>query len=314
MKSEVLSLFYFSAGRRDARMESYWWYITVLSRGGAECSEAGEEILYSAAELSGSIGTEVQELPDGVRMRIYYRSDEEMSYWRKKLLDALEPWPGVRIEDIGKVENQQWSRQSEEAFPPLDVGSGFVVLAPWHKGRETPGRIPLYINPGSAFGTGYHESTQAALELFERCAGRLGQFRRVMDVGTGSGILAIAALKLGAYSVRSRDIDPAVISEARNNLELNGIDQSSVILEKGDLLSGVKERFDLLFANILFDPLLEMLPCVREVLNPGGAAIFSGMTLRERDAFMEGLARAGLETIDEVTKEDWWGVAAQNPA
>jgi len=296
---------------------NYWWYITVLLRGGTAEPEENEEILYSAAELSGSIGTEVQELPDGTRMRIYYRSGEELSYWRGRLLDALAPWPGVSIEDIGKIENQQWSRQSEDAFPPLEVGRGLVVLAPWHKGKEPHDRIPIYINPGSAFGTGYHESTQAALELFERHLDRepgIERCRRVMDVGAGSGILSIAALKLGVGSVIVRDIDPAVIEEISGNLELNGIDKSRAALETGDLLSGVDGRFDLLFANILLDPLMEMLPSVRNVLTPGGIAIFSGMTLKEREVFLEGLSEAGLEAIDEMTKEEWWGVAAKNPA
>ena len=300
-------------------MGNYWWYITVLLRGGTSGPEENEEILYSAAELSGSIGTEVQELPDGTRMRIYYRSGEELSYWRGRLLDALVPWPAVTIEDIGKIENQQWSRQSEDAFPPLAVGRGLVVLAPWHKGKEPRDRTPIYINPGSAFGTGYHESTQAALELFERLLDEKQTFgiragARVMDVGAGSGILSIAALKLGVGSVRIRDIDPAVIDEIRGNLKLNGIGQSKVTLETGDLLSGVDGTFDLLFANILLDPLMDMLPSVRGVLAPGGIAIFSGMTVKERDVFLKGLPEAGLEAIDEITKEEWWGVAAKSKA
>jgi len=296
-------------------MGSYWWYITALLRKSGERPEENEEILYSASELSGSIGTEVQELPDGVRMRIYYRADEELSYWRGRLLDALEPWPDVRLEDMGKIENQPWLRQSEDAFPPLTVGKGLVVLAPWHRGAEPQDRTPVYINPGSAFGTGYHESTQAALELFERCRGEAGRtFPRVIDVGAGSGILTIAALKLGSDFVLSRDIDPAVIEEARSNIELNGVDLSRAEIETGDLLSGVEGRFDLLFANILLEPLLAMLPRVRETLVPGGIAIFSGMTSRESGVFMEELSRTGLEVIGQITKEDWWSVAAQNPA
>jgi ribosomal protein L11 methyltransferase len=296
-------------------MGNYWWYITALLRDGATDPVENEEILYSAADLSGSIGTEVQGLPDGARMRIYYRSDEDLSFWRNRLLDALEPWPGVKLEDMGKIENQQWSRQSEEAFPPLDIGRGLVVLAPWHKGKESKDRVPIYINPGSAFGTGYHESTQAALELFERCAAKTGKkIKDVMDVGAGSGILTISALKLGAGHVRSRDIDPAVLDEIRGNLELNGIDPDSVTLETGDLLSGVEGPFDLLFANILLDPLLEMLPDVPDVLSPGGVAIFSGMTLKVRDRFMEKMAQSRLSVIDEIIKEEWWGVAAKNPS
>jgi ribosomal protein L11 methyltransferase len=274
--------------------------------------------LYSAAEISGSIGTEVQELPDGARMRIYYRSDEELSHWRNRLLDALAPWPEIRIEDMGKIENQPWSRQSEDAFPPLEVGENLVVLAPWHRGKEPAGRIPLYINPGSAFGTGYHESTQVVLQLLERYFISLGdeadRVGDVIDVGTGSGILTVAALKLGAKRAVSRDLDPAVLGEVRNNFALNGVDMGRVTLEVGDLLSNVGDGFDLVLANILRDPLIQMLPDVRKVLRPGAVAIFSGMIEREREDFLAALSGAGLIVICELQREDWWGVSAQNPA
>jgi ribosomal protein L11 methyltransferase len=298
-------------------MGNYWWYITVLLKDGTSGRCENEQILYSAAELSGSIGTEVQELPDGIRMRIYYHSGSGISSWRAKLLGAFGPWPDVRIEDMGKIENQQWSRQSEDAFPPLDVGRTLVVLAPWHKGSEPAGRTAIYINPGSAFGTGYHESTQAALELFERRIGKNGRFARVADVGTGSGILSIAAFKFGAESVLARDIDPAAVEEAQNNMKLNGIlptHADKITIETGDLLHGVGGCFDLIFANILLEPLIAMLPSVPGVLAPGGAAVFSGITLREKPSFIAALSDAGLEIIDQIVKEEWWGVEAQNPA
>jgi ribosomal protein L11 methyltransferase len=296
---------------------NYWWYITVLDRGSVP-SQACEEILFSAAEISGSIGTEVQELPDGARMRIYYRGDEDLSFWRNRLLDSLEQWPDIRIEDMGKIENQPWSTQSEDAFPPLEVGEGLVVLAPWHRGKEPSNRIPLYINPGSAFGTGYHESTQVVLTLMERYfrenAVKKGSVRDVIDVGTGSGILTIAAMKLGASKVVARDLDPAVLGEVRNNMELNGVDMKRVTLEVGDLLSDVGDGFDLMLANILIDPLVQMLPDVRKILKPGAVAIFSGMIDRERDNFLVALADAGLIVLDELQLEDWWGVSAKNQA
>lgn len=297
-------------------MGSYWWYMTVINRRDDITTEEREEILYSAAEISGSIGTEVQELPDGVRMRIYYRSDEDLSYWRNQLLDALEPWPDIKIEDMGKIENQPWSRQSEDAFPPLEVGETLVVLAPWHRGTEPAGKKPIYINPGSAFGTGYHESTQVMLQLLEEHAKRMGKdgIGDVIDVGTGSGILTIAALTFGADRVVSRDLDPAVVDEVENNFVLNKVNMDKVRLEVGNLLSGVEGRFDLLLANILLEPLLEMLPDVRSVLKPGAVAIFSGMTEKERDRFLPALAGAGLVVLDECLKEEWWGVSAQNPA
>lgn len=303
-------------------MESYWWYITLLDRPRETERETSEEILQSAADISGSIGTEIQELPDGVRMRVYYRSDNDLSHWRNRLLDALAELAGdadIRIEDIGRIENQPWPRQSEDAFPPLDVGSTLVVLAPWHKGKESPGRTPIYINPGSAFGTGYHESTQIVLELLEKETGGLDlrrgkKFERAIDVGTGSGILTIAALKFGVDRVLSRDLDPAVIDEAEGNFALNEIDRGRVTLETGDLLSGVTGQFDLMIANILLGPLLGMLPSVRAILRPGAVAIFSGMTENERDIFLEALKEAGLRAKAEAKKEEWWGVVAENPA
>lgn len=297
-------------------MGSYWWYITVVQRSDDATMEEIEEILFSAAEISGSTGTELQELPDGKRMRIYYRSDEDLHYWRNKLLDALEPWPDVKIEDLGKIENQPWSRQSEEAFPPLAVGGSLVVLAPWHRGTEPEDRIPLYINPGSAFGTGYHESTQAALHLLENYVGKNGAhaIKDVIDIGTGSGILTIAAYKFGAENMIARDLDPAVIEEAWGNFELNGLDTKRVVLETGDLLKGITCKADLLIANILLDPLMEMLPDASHFVKQGGAAIFSGMTVNERDVFMSALEASGFTVIEEMTKEEWWGVAAKSPA
>lgn len=297
-------------------MESYWWYITLLDRQGDGDSGTSEEILQSAADISGSIGTETQELPNGVRMRIYYRCDHDLPYWRNGLLDALAELEGdseIRIEDMGKIDNQPWSAQSEEAFPPLEVGRTLVVMAPWHRGDEPPGRTALYINPGSAFGTGYHESTQVVLELLEKEA-RGKKIQNAIDVGTGSGILTIAALKLGAGHVLSRDLDPAVISEAKNNFVLNGVKSETVTLEEGNLLSGVSAQFDLLTANILLEPLLEMLPDVSSVLRPGGVAIFSGLTRNDRELFLGAVREAGLIAKAEETKEEWWGVVAENPA
>lgn len=297
-------------------MESFWWYITLLDRQGDVVRGTSEEILQSAADISGSIGTETQELPDGVRMRIYYRSDNDLSHWRNELLDALAELVGeadIRIEDMGRIENQPWSTQSEDAFPPLEVGRTLVVLAPWHRGKEPSDRTPIYINPGSAFGTGYHESTQVVLELLEKEV-RGKKIRNAIDVGTGSGILTIAALKFGAEHVLSRDLDPAVISEVENNFELNDINAEKVTLEVGNLLSGVDVKFDLMTANILLGPLLEMLPSVRSALCPGGVAIFSGMTENEREIFLSAMKETGLLPRAEATKEEWWGVVAENPA
>lgn len=283
--------------------DGYWWYITISSEAGQE------EILFSLADISGSIGTELQELPSGkARLRAYYSSNEELSFWKKNLLDAMKEWPSIKIEDFGKIENQPWNVVSEEAFPPLPVGRGLVVLAPWHKGTEPEGKMPLYINPGSAFGTGYHESTQIVLELLEEF---IKPGMTTADIGTGSGILTICALKMGADKAYARDIDPTVIEEVRKNFELNGLDVKKIDLRTGDLLKGFKHKVNILTANILLDPLTTMITDVPSVIGKDGIAIFSGMVQTEREVFLNALSAAGMKVIREQLKGDWWGVAAK---
>lgn len=283
--------------------ENFWWYITLGAENGRE------EDLSSLADLSGSIGSELHELPQGIRLRAYFRGNQDLGFWVRRVNEALSAWPEISIVDMGKIENQQWNRVWREAFPPLPVGGKLLVMAPWHKGTlDTSGRIPLLIYPKSAFGTGYHESTQLALEALEKWSSN----RNVaLDVGTGTGILTIAALKLGVNRAIARDIDPAALSELRENLKLNEVDESRVTIEVANLLDGFKGRISLLIANILFEPLVQMLPNVPTVLEANGVALFSGLLVRERDRFIDELDHSNLVLLEERTKGDWWCVVAQ---
>ena len=286
--------------------DSFWWYITISAGAGFD------DTLFSLADITESIGTELQELPDGgARLRMYYRSSEDLSHWKKLLIEAMREFQFVSIDDFGKIENQPWNVASEEAFPPLPVGKGLVVLAPWHKGTEPADRTALYINPGSAFGTGYHESTQIVLELLEEY---MKPGITTADIGTGSGILTICALKMGAEKAYARDIDPAVIEEVRKNFELNGLDLEKIDLRTGDLLKDFGHTADILTANILIDPLTSMVKDVPAVIGKDGLAIFSGMVEKESPIFRKALADAGMEPIKELVKGEWWGVAAKTSA
>ncbi|MDI9370606.1 MAG: methyltransferase [Synergistaceae bacterium] len=286
----------------NTALDGFWWYVTLEGRPGSE------EVLASLAEMSGSIGSEEMSRDASQLLRAYFRSSQDLGFWLERLGGALEPWPEVRIADMGKIENRQWHTEWKEAFPPLAVGEGLVVLAPWHRGSEPKERLPLYIYPGSAFGTGYHESTQIVLALLERSHIRGAD---AADIGAGSGILSIAAIKLGARRVLARDHDPAVISEIRHNLELNEIPTGAVALEVGNLLDGLEGKVDLLMANIVIEPLLEMLPSVRGLLKKRGRALFSGLLVKERDRFLKALQEAGLEMVDEISLGDWWGTTVE---
>lgn len=282
--------------------ESYWWYVTL------EGENVSEEVMASLADLSGSIGTEQHDQGERVRFRSYYRSSHDLGFWMERLRQTLEPWPEITVVDTGKIENQRWNTEWKEAFPPLPVGKGFIVMAPWHRGKEPDDRIPLYIYPGSAFGTGYHESTQIVLSLLEKY---IRPQDVVADIGTGSAILSIAALKKGASHIFCRDIDPAVEEEVSRNLAQNDISEDHVEFETGNLLEGFSRKVDLLLANIVVEPLTRMVPSVASVLNDNGRAIFSGLVIKESQPFIKLLKENGLSVIEDISCMDWWGVAVE---
>jgi ribosomal protein L11 methyltransferase len=284
---------------------SFWWYVTIESRG------MDEEVLSSLVDLSGSIGSELVETQDKMAVKAYYRSSHSLEYWISRINEVLKPWPELKIIDAGKIENQRWHTVWKEAFPPIEIGKTLVVMAPWHKNsyKSEKEKNVLLVYPGTAFGTGYHESTQIALELLEKC---MEKGDTVVDVGTGSGILAIAAIKLGAKKVFARDLDPAVLDEVKSNLRLNQISEGLVEVEQGNLLDGFNNMVDLVTANIVFEPLMKLLPSLPAKLKKGGRAVFSGLVRKERDSFISALKDLGFEIKEEASKGDWWGVFAQN--
>jgi len=275
----------------------FWWEI--------ELSADNNEELLSIIDISGSIGSCFN--TEG-NARAYYINSHPVEHWIGAIKSLIPTFKSVKILRNDKVEYRSWHKEWKEAFPPLNVGDNFVVLAPWHRGTESTSRIPLYIYPATAFGTGYHDSTQIALILLEKNKDKI-RGKKTADIGTGSGVLAIASLKLGALSVYARDIDPTVLDEVRNNIKENDISNELVDLHTGDLLNDFHDSVDIVTANILYEPLCSMLPDVAKVLNREGIAIFSGLLARERDEFIANANSAGLALKEELSSNEWWGAS-----
>src|SRR5262249_51797610 len=180
----------------------------------------------------------------------------------------------------------------------------------WVDQPETAGPC-VVLDPESAFGSGEHGSTRAALTLLERHV-RSGD--RVLDLGSGSGILAIAAVKLGATRAVGIENDPEANPVARRNADRNGVRDAVEFLD-GDAadLAPLLGPADLLLSNILRTVNTALLPAIVSALRPGGIAIFSGMERTEADLFRPVLAAAGLAAIDEVVDAGCWAVAAERP-
>jgi ribosomal protein L11 methyltransferase len=157
------------------------------------------------------------------------------------------------------------------------------------------------IDPGMAFGSGLHESTRMCLEVLD---GLLPPAASVVDVGTGSGILAIAAAKLGAARVLAVDVDPVAVAVARRNVVHNRV-EAVVDVREGDLLSGTRGRVDVILANLTADLHLTFLPAVRPALAPGGIAAASGVTAQRCDEVTRAAGSAGLSVHRVLRRGEW---------
>lgn len=189
---------------------------------------------------------------------------------------------------------------------------GRLVLAPSWLASDAPERSALVvIDPGMAFGSGEHGSTRAALRLLER---HLVPNSRVLDCGSGSGILSIAAIRLGARCATGIELDADAVPVAESNAQQNGV-ATSVRFIAGDVaeLAPLVGPVEIACSNILREPNLELLPAIAAALVPGGIAIFSGMEAAEAGEFGAGLAAAGWESFDDVVDDGWWAVAARRP-
>jgi ribosomal protein L11 methyltransferase len=206
------------------------------------------------------------------------------------------------------IEDRDWTEIWKEHFPPLAVGRRFQILPAWWSGEADPTRLPIIIDPGMAFGTGTHPSTQLCLELLEDLP---TQPDSVLDLGTGSGILAIAAARTGATRVLGIDIDEAAVASARENVRRNGV-QEAVTIEAGslvDLLAGVvpgRGTFHLVLANLIAHTLHSLLDSgLASTVAPGGRLILSGILAEQEAALIEHSLRLGLELEAQARSSDW---------
>ncbi len=200
-----------------------------------------------------------------------------------------------------------WSTRWREGLGPRRFGR-LTVAPSWIEAPAAPGEPLVSLDPESAFGSGEHGSTRAALTLLER---HIRSGDRVLDLGSGSGILAIAAAKLGAGSAVGIENDPEADPVARRNAARNDVAGTVAFLlgDAGDL-APLLGPADLLLSNILRTVNTALLPAIVRALRPGGIGIFSGMEEAEAPLFRPALAAAGFALRDEVIDAGWWAVAA----
>ncbi len=249
----------------------------------------------------GSCGLEINEQGECSGLRIYFPAQCDVDEVRSIVDEFLikNEFSAAAIENF-QVEQADWEVEWRRFFRPIWATPRMVVHPSWIPVEIEEG-IAIVIDPKMAFGTGGHESTQLCLQALERY---IRPNCRCLDVGTGSGILSIAAAKLGAASVLALDIDPLAIENAGENVERNGIGIGIIDLHIGSVGSAAGE-FDLIFANIQSHILVPMLAHLYELMVGGAVALFSGVLDKECEDFIQQVERAGLE-IEEVLAENEW--------
>ncbi|WP_110598265.1 50S ribosomal protein L11 methyltransferase [Salinicola lusitanus] len=207
-----------------------------------------------------------------------------------------DPAPQIEYELLA---DRDWEREWMDGFEPLQMGHRLWIVPSWHQAPD-PDAVNLLLDPGLAFGTGTHPTTALCLGWLD--AQDVAQ-RQVLDYGCGSGILAIAALKLGADTAVGVDIDPQALQASRDNAERNQIDESRLILDYPERIG--QGQFDVVVANILAGPLVDMAATIAERVKSGGHLALSGILATQADTVLDAYRAQGL-SMDEPREREGW--------
>lgn len=255
------------------------------------------------------------------RVTFYLQADEEgfakMGEVRVALQSLKEACPGcgTLLMTLNNMQDADWENNWKQYYKPMEIGERLLVIPQWE--REDPrvrkaldgGRVPLLLEPGLTFGTGSHATTRLCLTALEKTV-RGGE--RVLDLGCGSGILSIAALRLGAEAALAVDIDDKCLDVAYENAAMNGIGRDSYTVKVGDILGDAALRaavgggYDVVLANIVADVIIGLAPMVRSLLAENGVFLCSGIIDDRAEEVADKLRRAGLEILEKRSAEGWF--------
>ncbi len=213
--------------------------------------------------------------------------------------------------DYTEVKEEDWATAWKSFYHPVQVTEQVTIVPTWEEYSARPGEIIIELDPGMAFGTGTHPTTILSLQALEHA---VKQGDAVIDVGTGSGILAIAAWKFGAEGITALDLDEVAVNSAKANVALNGA-SDFVDVQQGNLLDGVaSESADVLVSNILAEVILQFTTDAYRIVKRGGLFLTSGIISSKREA-VEGALKAAGFAIQEVNElDDWVAIVAQKPS
>ena len=279
-----------------------------------------EEASLFLTDFSGrGVIIEEENVPaGGVVIRAYFRPEEYGAWQRQELQDYLKRLSSYELYPLGlevrQVAEEDWAEAWKAHFKPLKVTANLVIRPPWEEYAAQPGETVITIYPGMAFGTGRHASTLLCLraleQVWEERRPRAGSPWQVLDVGTGTGILALAAARYGA-EVLAIDLDPEAVAAALENVRLNNL-LDRVWVEETPLTS-LRQQFGLILANITAPDLLQLAEALTARLLSDGVLIISGFLAEDASRLAARYQGLGLHQTGFLTQEDWGALIFRRP-
>lgn len=298
----------------------------MLMEAGIEGIEIEDRVPLTVQEKKQMFVDILPELPenDGVAYISFYLEPEQdqeeiLDRVREGLLEVGEYCDiGEGSITASETEDKDWINNWKEYFHQFYVDD-ILIKPSWEEVKpEDKGKLLIEIDPGTAFGTGMHETTQLCIRQLRKY---LTENTELLDVGTGSGILSIISLKLGARHAVGTDLDPCALEAVRENLQANGIAPERFTMILGNLIDdkSVQDQvgygcYDIVVANILAEVLVPLTPVITGQLKPGGIYITSGIIDDKEETVVKAVKAAGLQVLEVQYQGEWVSVTAQKPA
>lgn len=308
-----------------------WIELTIRTASGgiellcAELTQAGfdsymiddaqefQDFLDSAKDYWDYVDESLRErMADLSQVRLYLSEPTEVERLRALLQTLPARYPafdfGPLTLRLEQVPEEDWENTWKAGYRPLPIGKRLLVVPRWMTVDDTDGRIPVILDMGLTFGTGEHDSTRMCMESLEEL---IQGGERLADLGSGSGILSIAALRLGAASAVGADIDPAAAHISQENAAANGFGHDRFCAQTGDVVSDpvflqtLGGDYDIVCANIVAGVILRLLPLVPGLLKPGGTFLCSGILLEREQDIREKIAAVGMQ-VQQVRRTAQW--------
>lgn len=294
-------------------------FLHDLGSGGVSIEESGTLDKQRDTSLGQWYEKPLNDIPEGeatIKGYFSYVDEPTIEQWIHQLSQSIERLrdydiePGEFTITYKMVDEADWANEWKQYYKPVKVSNTLVIKPTWEPYEAADGEVVIEMDPGMAFGTGTHETTLLCLRMIEQ---EIEHGDQVIDIGTGSGILAVAAARLGAKHVLAIDLDPVAVESAKINAELNGM-SNQITARSGDLLQQQDDdelpQAQLIIANILAEIIMSFVTDVYDALVPGGKYIASGIIKDKEAAVEEALKKAGFHIDRKEYENDWVVIVA----